>query len=85
MFGSKNKVLYFYDDIMGTYQYSTGHPMKPFRVAMTNELVKSYGLLEKLDTYVLTPYRIPIFVVSIFKTPWIRSLRNSIQKITLNS
>ena len=26
--------------------------MKPFRVAMTNELVKNYGLYDKLDIYV---------------------------------
>lgn len=68
MFGSKNRVLYFYDDIMGTFQYSTGHPMKPFRVAMTNELVKAYGLTDKLDIYVLSSNRTLIFVINTFKT-----------------
>jgi histone deacetylase 1/2 len=51
MFSGNKKVLYYHDDVIGTYQYATGHPMKPLRVAMTNELVKSYGLYDKLDVY----------------------------------
>ncbi len=53
MFSNRKKVLYFHDEVIGTYQYSTGHPMKPLRVAMTNELVKSYNLYDKLDIYVI--------------------------------
>jgi len=45
------KVLFYFDDDIGTYQYAPGHPMKPFRVAMTNEIVKNYGLYPKLDIY----------------------------------
>jgi len=52
MFTDKKKVLYYHDDVIGTFQYAPGHPMKPFRVAMTNELVKSYGLYDKLDIFV---------------------------------
>ena len=52
MFSNNKKVLYYDDDIIGTYQYASGHPMKPFRVAMTNELVYEYGLYKKLDIYV---------------------------------
>jgi hypothetical protein len=44
--GGQNKavVSYFYDDDIGNYQYNVGHPMKPFRVKMTDELIKVYGL-----------------------------------------
>ena len=41
-FKSSKKVSYFYDDIMRYINYSPGHPMKPMRVAMTYDLVKSY-------------------------------------------
>lgn len=43
------KVLFYYDDIIGTYQYTPGHPMKPFRLPMTQQLVKAYNLDEKMD------------------------------------
>jgi hypothetical protein len=52
MLSNNKKVLYYHDDIIGTYQYASGHPMNPFRVAMTNELVYEYGLYKKLDIYV---------------------------------
>ncbi len=43
------KVLFYYDDIIGTFQYTPGHPMKPFRLPMTQELVKAYSLNDKMD------------------------------------
>jgi histone deacetylase 1/2 len=45
----KRKVSYFYEDDIGNYQYSVGHPMKPFRVRMTDEMIRSYGM-DKLMT-----------------------------------
>jgi hypothetical protein len=45
------KTLFFYDDIIGTFQYAPGHPMKPFRVAMTDELVRTYEMYPHMDTY----------------------------------
>jgi histone deacetylase 1/2 len=38
------KVTYYYDEDFGTYTYSTQHPMKPLRVAITDDLVKHYGM-----------------------------------------
>ena len=32
----KPVVSYFYDDDIGNYQFNQGHPMKPFRVKMTD-------------------------------------------------
>ena len=48
MFSNNKKVLYYHYDIIGTYQYASGHPMKHFRVAMANELVYEYGLYKNL-------------------------------------
>ena len=42
------KVSYFYDADMGSYYYGAGHPMKPQRVRMAYDLVRSYGLTERL-------------------------------------
>ena len=36
-------VLYYFDESIGTYNYGN-HPMKPFRIAMTDNLIKSYGI-----------------------------------------
>lgn len=44
MFEGKKDVVYYVDDMIGTYHYANNHPMKPFRVAMTDELVRSYGM-----------------------------------------
>lgn len=41
---NKRVVSYFYDDDVGSYQFNQGHPMKPFRVKMTNELIQAYGM-----------------------------------------
>ncbi len=48
--GGLNKpvVSYFYDEDLGNFQYGVGHPMKPFRVKMTDEMIKAYGMDEKM-------------------------------------
>ena len=38
------KVTYFYDNNFGSFLFSFGHPMKPYRINLTYELIKSYGL-----------------------------------------
>jgi hypothetical protein len=43
-----NKVAYYYNDKIGNYLYSLNHPMKPFRVKMTDTLITSYGLKDKM-------------------------------------
>lgn len=40
----KKKVCYYFDEELGTFNYSTSHPMKPIRVAMTDDLIRNYGL-----------------------------------------
>ena len=48
----KKDVVYYFDDMIGTFHYSYGHPMKPLRVAMTDEIVKKYELDKHFDTIV---------------------------------
>ncbi|XP_065197418.1 histone deacetylase 3-like [Sycon ciliatum] len=52
--GSKKRVSYFYDPDVGNFHYGVGHPMKPHRLALTNTLVFSYGLHEKME--ICRPY-----------------------------
>ncbi len=33
---AKKEVVYFCDEMVGTYHYAFAHPMKPLRVAMTD-------------------------------------------------
>ena len=39
---------------VGNYNYGVGHPMKPHRIRMTNDLVINYGLYQHLQVYVRT-------------------------------
>ena len=48
----KKDVVYYFDDMVGTYHYAFAHPMKPLRVAMTDEIVKKYSLDQHFQTIV---------------------------------
>jgi len=48
----KRDVSYFFDSEIGIYHLANAHPMKPLRVAMTDELIQSYGLYPKMKIYV---------------------------------
>lgn len=52
---SKKDVVYYFDEMIGTYHYAYAHPMKPLRVAMTDEIVRKYELDKHFDTIVLLP------------------------------
>ena len=52
---NKQKVQYFYDSEIGNYQYNVGHPMKPFRIRMTDELINAYKLNEEMEHIPLDP------------------------------
>ena len=45
----KSKVSYYFDDEFCVYQVSPSHPMKPFRIKMTDTLVKSYDMDKKME------------------------------------
>ncbi|KRY17268.1 Histone deacetylase 1, partial [Trichinella patagoniensis] len=42
----KKRVVYFSDDTIGNFSFTSRHLMKPFRAAMTDSLVQSYGLTQ---------------------------------------
>ncbi|TNV80740.1 hypothetical protein FGO68_gene14297 [Halteria grandinella] len=46
-----NRVSYFYDSDVGSFYYGPEHPMKPFRIKMTHQLILSYGLYKKMSVY----------------------------------
>ncbi|GMF99632.1 unnamed protein product [[Candida] boidinii] len=53
--GYKPHVSYHYNPAVSNYHYGVRHPMKPFRLMLTDHLVIAYKLYEKMDLY--TPRR----------------------------
>ncbi|KAJ3358809.1 hypothetical protein GGF32_009967 [Allomyces javanicus] len=47
----KTKVAYYFDPNIATFHYASNHPMKPFRIRMTDALVKNYGLYKKMNVF----------------------------------
>src|SRR5512139_4102263 len=43
------KTAFIYSDDFAKYDYGQGHPLKPFRLRLTYELIKAYGLLSIAD------------------------------------
>lgn len=43
------KTAFIYSDDFAKYDYGAGHPLKPFRLKLTYELAKAYGLLSPGD------------------------------------
>uniref|UniRef100_A0A0G4FGJ8 Histone deacetylase n=1 Tax=Chromera velia CCMP2878 TaxID=1169474 RepID=A0A0G4FGJ8_9ALVE len=44
----KKKVAYFYDYLIGDYDYGPNHPMKPHRIRMTDALLHGYDLIREM-------------------------------------
>ncbi len=47
------KTAFIYSDDFAKYDYGPGHPLKPFRLKLTYELIKSYGLFSSPDVSVV--------------------------------
>jgi acetoin utilization protein AcuC len=47
------KTAFIYSDDFAKYDYGPGHPLKPFRLKLTYELIKAYGLLSLPDVRVV--------------------------------
>ncbi|KAL1920038.1 uncharacterized protein VTP21DRAFT_1184 [Calcarisporiella thermophila] len=81
LFNSTNRrVCYYYDNDIGDFQYSPGHPMKPFRIRMVHDLVVTYQLHNKME--VLTPTRTTKQQMTKFHTD---EYINFLQRITPDS
>nr|XP_016513210.1 PREDICTED: histone deacetylase 6-like [Nicotiana tabacum] len=46
---TKRRVTYFYDPYIGDYYYGLGHPMKPHRIRITQNLVCHYNLHRRME------------------------------------
>ena len=46
--GRKGSVSYYYDEEFAVYQLGLHHVMKPFRIRMTDQMVKAYDLYDKM-------------------------------------
>ncbi|KAH9410801.1 histone deacetylase [Ordospora pajunii] len=51
-------IAYMFDEEVGLFHYGPRHPMKPFRIAVTHSLVRSFGLDKKMT--VLAPQTCPL-------------------------
>lgn len=47
------KTAFIYSDDFAKYDYGPGHPLKPFRLKLTHDLIESYGLLALPDVSVV--------------------------------
>ena len=48
---SRRRIAYFYEPEVGYFYLSPHHPMKPYRILMTHELVLNYGINNYLTMY----------------------------------
>ena len=62
-------VTYFYDADWCRYYYGAGHPMKPWRLRLTHELVVSYGMYRKMDVWRPRPLDVDVNFI-IFSFLW---------------
>jgi len=49
------KAAFIYSDDFSRFSYGSGHPLKPFRLKLTYELIKACGLLAPDDPRVIVP------------------------------
>jgi acetoin utilization protein AcuC len=47
------KTAFIYSDDFAKYEYGPEHPLKPFRLKLTHDLIKAYGLLSPPDVRVV--------------------------------
>lgn len=75
--------MYYFDEMIGTYHYAFAHPMKPLRVAMTDEIVKKYNIDQHFETIVRVQlFRISSLRISISTMP---PRRNSLLSIPMST
>lgn len=47
----KNRIGYYFDEEIGIYTFKKGHPMRPLRMKITDELIRAYGLDQLMKTF----------------------------------
>lgn len=63
------KTAFLYTDEYVKYAYSDTHPLKPYRLKLTHDLVQSYGLLELSDSRVIRTEPAHRADLELFHTP----------------
>ena len=58
-----------YTDAYVNYQYSDSHPLKPYRLRLTHELMQHYGLLQLSDSGVRETILATQEELELFHTP----------------
>ena len=48
---NRKRVDYFYDALIGNFNYGEGHPMRPHRVRLTHHLMVNYGLFQHVNVF----------------------------------
>lgn len=47
----KKRVSYYFDEEIGIYTFKKGHPMRPLRMKITDELIKTYEMDKLMECY----------------------------------
>ncbi len=72
------RTAFLYTDAFAGFDYGSGHPLKPFRLKLTYELIRACGLLEPADPRVIEPSAASLDDLLTFHTPgYIAVLRAS--------
>lgn len=53
---NQKRVSYYFDDEIGIYTFKKGHPMRPLRMKITDELIRSYEMDKEMRCYDSTCY-----------------------------
>ena len=48
---TNSRVAYYFDEEIGIYTFKKGHPMRPFRIKMTDEMIRAYSLREHMKCF----------------------------------
>jgi histone deacetylase 1/2 len=48
---TNRRVTYIHDEKVGLFSYGPHHPMKPFRITLTHDLIVNYGLFARMNAY----------------------------------
>jgi histone deacetylase 1/2 len=57
--GKRRRIGYFFDEEIGMYTFKRGHPMRPFRVKVADELIKAYGMDQLMTCFDSKNYLFP--------------------------
>jgi histone deacetylase 1/2 len=52
----RNRIGYFFDEEIGIYTFKKGHPMRPLRMKITDELIRSYEMDQKMKCFDSTAF-----------------------------